>query len=116
MNQIECSLTQLDAMKNGLLDAHQVKSILTMAWRPLGLVFDDNSNIKSSVLRMANEYGCSADVLLLAWLLKHPASIHPVIGTSNLDRIAKANNALEIELSIEDWFELFVESQGHKLP
>lgn len=116
INQIECSLSQLNAMKNGLLDAHQVKSILTMAWRPLGLVFENNSNIKTSVLRMANDYGCSADVLLLAWLLKHPASIHPVIGTSNLERIAMANKALEIEMSMEDWFGLFVESQGHMVP
>ncbi|MDP4797491.1 MAG: aldo/keto reductase [Crocinitomicaceae bacterium] len=116
INQIECSLSQLNAMKNGLLDAHQVKSILTMAWRPLGLVFENNSNIKTSVLRMANDYGCSADVLLLAWLLKHPASIHPVIGTSNLERIAMANKALEIEMSTEDWFGLFVESQGHMVP
>jgi predicted oxidoreductase len=116
MNQIECSLMHLDAMKNGLLDSHQVKSIMTMAWRPLGRFFEENSNIKSTVLDMANDYECSPEILLLAWLMKHPASIHPVIGTSNLKRISNANRALEIELSLEDWFELFVESQGHKVP
>jgi predicted oxidoreductase len=116
MNQIECSLTHLDAMKNGLLDVHQVKSILTMAWRPLGLVFDQNSNLEAMVIRKANEYNCMTDVLLLAWLMKHPATIHPVIGTSNLERISNVKKALDIELSIEDWFELFVESQGHKVP
>lgn len=116
MNQIECSLTHLEAMKNGLLEFHQLKLIQTMAWRPLGRLFEGESILTASVERKAKEYNCAADVLLLAWLMKHPATIHPVIGTSSLERIANANKALEIELSIEDWFELFVESQGHKVP
>lgn len=116
MNQIECSLTHLEAMKNGLLEFHQVKSIQTMAWRPLGLLFEGESILSASVERKANEYNCSVDALLLAWLMKHPATIQPVIGTSSIERIANAYKALEIELSIEDWFELFVESQGHKVP
>lgn len=116
INQLECSLTHLDAMINGLLDVHQVKSIQTMAWRPLGRVFEGQSNMEASIIRKANAYGCTADVLLLAWLMKHPASIYPVIGTSNLERLANVNKALTIELSIEDWFELFVESQGHTVP
>jgi predicted oxidoreductase len=54
--------------------------------------------------------------LLLAWILKHPANIHPVIGTTNLKRISDAKNAEHIDLKLEDWFKILVASQGHKVP
>ena len=116
MNQIECSLTNLDAMKSGLLDVHQIKSIQTLAWKPLGTIFQESSLVELKVRNMANKYESSIDQLLLSWLMMHPANIYPVIGTSNLDRLKNINKALEIEIELEDWFELFVESQGHKLP
>lgn len=116
LNQIESSITNLEAMKNGLLNFHQIKSIQTLAWKPLGTIFTESSNIKEKVHKMSEKYNCSVDQLLLAWLIKHPSKIHPVIGTSNLDRIKNVNKAMAIQLELEDWFELFVESQGYKLP
>ncbi|MBQ0786778.1 MAG: aldo/keto reductase, partial [Oceanihabitans sp.] len=54
--------------------------------------------------------------LLLAWILKHPASIHPVIGTTNPKRIENAVQAMAIQLELEDWFKILVACQGHKVP
>jgi len=54
--------------------------------------------------------------LVLAWILKHPANVHPVIGTTTKERITNAAKAVEIELDLQDWFTLLVESQGHKVP
>jgi predicted oxidoreductase len=61
---------------------------------------------------MAKKYECSVDQLLLAWILKHPANIKPVIGTTNPERIQAAKMALEIHLATEDWFELLALSRG----
>lgn len=55
-------------------------------------------------------------MLLLAWILKHPAKIYPVIGTTNKERILNANKALEIDLDLQDWFLLLEASKGEEMP
>jgi len=54
--------------------------------------------------------------LLLAWILKHPAKVHPVIGTTNKKRMELAAEASKIELELQDWFTLLVAGQGHDVP
>ena len=54
--------------------------------------------------------------LLLAFLLKHPAKILPIIGTSKAESIKSLRKSLEINLTIEDWFTLLEASLGHKVP
>jgi len=54
--------------------------------------------------------------LLLAWILKHPAKVFPVIGTANKKRMKLAADAAEMELELQDWFELLRASQGHDVP
>lgn len=119
-NQIEFSLTAFGAMYNGSLDHMMINEILPMAWSPLGNVFKENDD-RSSRLRKAMEslcekYNATKDQLALAWILKHPSGIHPVIGTTTPERIKGAVDALEIDLELQDWFELLVASQGHKVP
>lgn len=120
VNQIEFSLTQHAAMHNGLLDQMLLKHITPMAWSPLGEVFrEDNEQtrrIHKQLGKLMNVYNATEDQLLLAWILKHPANIHPVIGTTNLKRISDAKNAEHIDLKLEDWFKILVASQGHKVP
>ena len=120
VNQIEFSLTQHTAMHNGSLDQMLLKGITPMCWSPLGNVFreetDANSRIKEVLEKLVEKYNVTEDQLLLAWILKHPSGIHPVIGTTNKERIGNAVKALEIELELEDWFTLLVASQGHKVP
>ena len=120
VNQIEFSLTQHKAMHNGSLDQMLQKNIQPMSWSPLGSVFkEDNEQtrrIKNALKKLTFKYNVSEDVLLLAFILKHPANISPVIGTTNKERILNATKALEINLELEDWFTLLVASQGHKVP
>ncbi len=120
VNQIEFSLTKFDAMHDGTLDQMLQNNISPMAWSPLGYVFkEDNEQtrrIHKQLGQLMDTYQATEDQLLLAWILKHPARIHPVIGTTNLDRIMKANRATQINLDIEDWFLMLVASQGHKVP
>ena len=62
------------------------------------------------------KYDATEDQLLLAWILKHPAGVYPVIGTTNPKRIQLAAMAMDIPLSEIDWFKLLVAAQGHKVP
>jgi predicted oxidoreductase len=62
------------------------------------------------------KYRTTTDQILIAWLLKHPSGIHPVIGTSKVSHAKAAVKAQEINLDIQDWFELLIASQGHKVP
>lgn len=120
VNQIEFSLTQHVAMLNGTLDQMLQNSIQPMSWSPLGNIFkeenEQTSRIKKVLKTLSEKYSVSEDVLLLSWILKHPANVSPVIGTTNKERIKNANKALDIKLELEDWFTLLTESQGHKVP
>ncbi|MEM9053076.1 MAG: aldo/keto reductase [Bacteroidota bacterium] len=119
-NQIEFSLTQHSAMYDGTLDVMIEKGISAMSWSPLGSYFkkDDerSARIKSVLTELTKKYDASEDLILLAWILKHPANFSPVIGTTNPERIKNANLALKIDLDLEDWFFLLEASQGHKVP
>jgi predicted oxidoreductase len=65
---------------------------------------------------MAVKYGVSRSVLSLAWLLKHPSQIIPIVGSSNPQRIKEAVLADSVELSRDDWYRLLVVARGEKLP
>lgn len=116
-NQIEFSITAFEAMSNGSLDHMVTNSITPMAWSPLGTVFREESKQTNRITKLLTEfmvkYNATADQLLLAWTLKHPAEIHPVIGTTSENRIENAVKALEIDMELEDWFLLLEASQGH---
>jgi len=119
-NQIEVSLSQNKAMFDGTIDYMTKKNIQTMSWSPLGSVFklenEQTARIKKLINELSNKYKLSEEAILLAWVLKHPASISPVIGTTNKKRIKNANEALEVDLDLEDWFMLLEESLGHRVP
>ncbi len=120
VNQIEFSLTQHSAMHDGTLDYMTTCGIKPMAWSPLGSVFrEDNEQtrrIHKQLGELMNKYNATEDQLLLAWILKHPAGIHPVIGTTNKERLTQAVEAANIDLELEDWFLILVAGQGHKVP
>ena len=120
VNQIEFSLTQHSAMHDGTLDYLITCGIKTMAWSPLGSVFrEDNEQtrrIHKELGGLRDKYNATEDQLLLAWILKHPAGIHPVVGTTTKERLKQSVEATKIELEIEDWFFILVAAQGHKVP
>lgn len=119
-NQIEFSLTQHSSMHKGELYYMLQHKLTPMCWSPLGNVFkednESNKRIKNVLSNLTSKYNASEDQLLLAWILKHPANIHPVIGTTTHERIRNAVSSVEIELELEDWFQLLVAQQGHKVP
>jgi predicted oxidoreductase len=61
-------------------------------------------------------YNATIDQVALAWLLKHPAKVVPILGAGNLDWIRNAVEAECVTLSREQWFNIWVASTGVKLP
>lgn len=119
-NQIQFSVTHHEAMTNGDLDYMQAHSITPMAWNPLGVVFKEDipqtQRIKNILDQLTEKYNTNQDTLLLAWILQHPSNIYPVIGTTDVDRIKNNIEALSLKLDIEEWFALWTESMGNKVP
>lgn len=119
-NQIEFSITHLDPMLDGSLNHMQANRITPMCWSPLGTVFRNDNEQSQRILTIANElaskYDASNDVILLAWILKHPAGILPVCGTSDKNRLAQLMKATTIEMELQDWFMLWTASTGNEVP
>jgi predicted oxidoreductase len=119
-NQIEFSATAYQPMLDGSLDYMQVHNITPMAWSPIGSVFklenEQTERLKMLLLSMVEKYEATADVILLAWILKHPAGILPVSGSCSADRLKNQMKATELDMELEDWFAIWTESMGDKVP
>lgn len=119
-NQIQFSATNFEAMLDGSLDYMQIHNIQPLAWNPLGSVFRENTSqtrrLKELLANLVNKYGVGSDTILLAWIMKHPAHIIPIAGTINTARIQNLQKATTLNLDKEDWFAIWVESQGHRVP
>lgn len=122
-NQVEYSVMCLDAHTDGTLDQYQRLDIRPMAWSPLGggrLFHEDSEQadrLRKTLGRIGHQIGgASIDQVALAWVLMHPAQFLPVLGTGNTSRIKKAFEALDINLSREQWFEIWIASAGRDVP
>lgn len=119
-NQVEFSLTADTVMYDGTLDDILASKRFGMAWSPLGSYFredgEQTKRIKKVLEDFQKKYDADESQLLLAWLMHHPATIHPVVGTSNPKRLKDSIEATSLKLELEDWFELLAASQGHVVP
>ncbi len=111
-NQIEISLSRIDPLFNGDLDVLMKHEASAMAWSPLGggkLHFEDRDWFSK-----ASKYNATYSQLALAWLLKHPSNIFPLLGTTKPERIIEAAKSTDIELDKQDWFEMLKWAMGGK--
>lgn len=109
----------------GLLDYCRLHKIQLQAWGPLSggqlVNFNDDApaNVKATaalVNQLAEQYGVSSEAIQLAWLLRHPAQIMPIIGTTNPSRIAATKEALRVELNREEWYHLLTAARTANVP
>ena len=118
-NQIEISLTETKTFYDGTLDQMMLKNLKPMAYSVLGSYFSEDSErtarIKAVFDELTVKYNADEAQLLLAFLLKHPAKILPIIGTSKAENIRSLKNSLSINLEIEDWFKMLEASAGSRV-
>jgi len=122
-NQVEISPLCIDHFENGNIDFFLKERIKPMAWSPLagGKVFSPKSEKDKKVIdtiqEVMEEMGVnSIDMVIYAWLLKHPAQIIPIIGSGKIERLQAAMEAQELEMSLEQWFKIYIASRGEALP
>jgi predicted oxidoreductase len=130
VHQIEISLAKLDAFTDGTLDQCLIEKITPMAWSPLaaGLIGAGASRLLPSqkiyqpekflaaLDAVAKDRGASRVTVALAWLLKHPSNIQPIVGSSSPERIRDAAKADQLELTREEWYRLLLAARGEPLP
>lgn len=118
-NQVEFSLSANAVMNDGTLDDCITYDRLAMSWSPLGSYFREeskaNDRIKKVLVELTKKYDATEDQLLLAWVLKHPSSVHPVVGTATPKRLNMAMEAVAINLELQDWFLMLEANEGHEV-
>jgi len=122
VHQIEISLEELSAFDNGTLDQCREMDMVPEAWSPLrGVTYSSpNSTLSDTggarahaeLERQSRKFDCESWIVVIAWLLAHPARIEPIIGTLNPDRIRSARDALRLSYGREDWYGLLAARRG----
>jgi predicted oxidoreductase len=129
-HQVEISLGQLAAFEDGTLDQCVAAKMTPMAWSPLGggqfaggarrLLKYQEGYRTDDVLPLLDEYaqarGVTRAAVALAWLLKHPSGIVPIVGSTHPQRVREAVRAAEINLSREEWYRLLAAARDEPLP
>lgn len=137
-NQLEMSLAKLDFIDAGTtfndpqaaarpgamawagtLEYAQQHGVQLQAWGSLaqGRFNDPAASAAAQVVHeIAEAHATTANAVLLAWLLRHPAGIQPVIGSGNAERIRACGDAVKIQLSRDEWYRLYVAARGQALP
>ncbi len=130
VNQVKIHLMHLACFEDGTLDQCLEKQITPLAWSPLasGLLGDNATvppdhparaileEVLSTLDSIAGSYGVSRSIIALAWLLKHPARIIPIVGSVNPQHIRDAAKADDIDLTREQWYQLYVAARGEPMP
>jgi predicted oxidoreductase len=114
------------ALASGILDYCRLHDMQVQAWSPLGGGDFNKARAPGEVhpkqalidvvKAVADARGCSAQAIMLAWLLRHPAKVQPILGTLTPERLREAVKADDIELSREEWYGLFDAAIGGKVP
>jgi predicted oxidoreductase len=141
-NQVELSVTHNQMFNDGIqfnrdeigvtsrsegtVEFCRLHNITLQAWSPLaagkvtGRLPDDPAphleETAKIVAEMAEEKGVSKEAILVAWLLRHPARIQVIIGSTNAARIEASAHADEIKLTLDEWYQLFTAGRGGQVP
>lgn len=121
-NQIEISVLHLEPFLDGTLADCQVRRIAPMAWSPLagGRIFSGGgpreARLRAALQRVGGSHDATVDQVALAWLLRHPARILPLLGSGRVARLASAVAAESVDLSRQQWFEIWEASTGAEVP
>ncbi|MGQ9855886.1 MAG: aldo/keto reductase [Fervidobacterium sp.] len=142
-NQLQLSLTNTGMIDFGIftntkfpqsinrdgevLEYCRLKGITIQAWSPFQYG-DDHANIQGVFIdspkfpelnakleELANKYGVSKEAIATAWILRHPAKIQPIVGTTSAERLRRIAKAVGVNLTRQEWYELY-SAAGNRIP
>ena len=138
-NQLQFSITNSTMIKSGLnvnmeneaavnrdggvLDYCRLNDITIQPWSPFQHGFfkgiflgnPDYEELNKKIDEIAEKYSVTNSAIAIAWILRHPANMQPIVGTTNLERVEEICKAAEITLTREEWYDIF-KSAGNILP
>jgi predicted oxidoreductase len=106
-----------------ILDYCRLKEITIQPWSPFQYgffegVFLENEKfpeLNQKINEIAATKGVTNTAIAIAWILRHPARMQPIVGTTNSGRLKDICQASEVTLTRSDWYELYL-AAGNKLP
>ncbi|WP_163536091.1 aldo/keto reductase [Gracilibacillus sp. YIM 98692] len=107
----------------GVLEYSRLHDMTIQPWSPFqhGFfdgVFVDNDQfpvLNETLAKYSEKNGVSKSAIAIAWILRHPARMQPILGTMNTQRLADIAKASDVELTREEWYDLY-RIAGNKLP
>lgn len=139
INQLQLSIAHAGMITNGVnvnmtnessvdhdgsvLDYCRLKDITIQPWSPFqhgffgGVFLDDPAfpELNAKIDELAQKYNVTNSAIAIAWILRHPAKMQPILGTINAERIRGIAKAMEIELTREEWYAVY-RAAGNILP
>lgn len=138
-NQLQLSITNANMISNGInvnmendsainrdgsiLDFCRLHDITIQPWSPFQYGFFEGvflgnekfPELNQQIDEIAEKYQVSNTTIAIAWLLRHPANMQPVIGTMNVDRLIDCCKASDVHLTREEWYSIY-RAAGNILP
>ena len=138
-NQIQLSIVHSHMISEGLfvnmsenescirsgniIEYSMLKDISLQAWSPLMASWEDGSfidnpkyeKINNKLEELANKYNVTKNAIAISWILRHPANITPILGTTSIIHLKEMIKAKDINLTREEWYSLYLAS-NHLLP
>lgn len=138
-NQLQLSITNATMISAGInvnmandsavdrdgsvLDYCRLHDITIQPWSPFQYGFfegaflgnDKFPELNQKIDEIAEKYGVSGTTIAIAWLLRHPAHMQPVIGTMNRQRLQDCCRAADVHLTREEWYAIY-RAAGNVLP
>lgn len=126
VNQVEINLHNIDSLTDGTLDQCQRLGVTPQAWSPLAgyavaakvnrFSTEQSERVREEVESQAAAYGVEPWLISLAWLLRHPARITPIVGSTQPRRIEASVASLDIDYQRADWYRLLEARNGVAVP
>ena len=109
--------------EGGTLEYCRMNNMIVQTWSPLqkgffqGVFLNDPeyAELNAVIKELAEKYSCPEDTIAYAWLLRYPAKIQVITGTTKPERIANAARAAEFSLTREEWYRLY-KASGKTIP
>ena len=109
--------------RNGdVLNYCRLNNVTLQAWSPFqsgkGAFVDNNDgypDLNWALGEISAKYNVTKSTIAAAWILRHPAKMQTIVGTMNYYRMLEIARAVDIELTREEWYRLYL-SSGHILP
>ena len=107
----------------GILEYCRLHRITIQPWSPFQYGFfegvylenDKFPELNRTIDELAEEKGVTSAAIAIAWILRHPAKMQPIVGTTNAGRLRDIAHASNVEMTRKEWYALYL-AAGNKLP